>query len=216
VAPLDGQHHQVQGVPGLDLDPPGAPAAGRVRGIQRLDHDAFVPVRERIAKEPARFGDRTSDQAGHEQLGWHGPGEFGVPPPVGQVDQVRALQMQHVEQEHRKMDGGGFRVRLLAGGAGRGVLEGQRPAVRPQRDQLAVEDRRAHRQLGQGGYHLREPPGDLVQGPSEQANGAFGQMGLDPDAVELPLHRALHRILHRALHRALHCALHRSRGDRLS
>jgi signal recognition particle subunit SRP54 len=193
VAPLDGQHHQVQGVPGLDLDPPGAAAAGRVRGLQRLDHDAFVSVRERIAEELARFGDRASDQAGHKQLGWHGPGQFGVPPPVGQVDQVHPVGMQHVEQKHRKLDGGGFLVRLLAGGAGRGVLEGQRPAVRPQRDQLAVEDRRAHRQLGQRRNDLGEPAGDLIQGPGEQAHGAFGQMGLDPDAVELPLHRRLRR-----------------------
>jgi hypothetical protein len=181
-------------VPGLDLDPPGAPAAGRVRGVQRFDHDAFVPVRERVAEELARFGDRASDQARHEQLGRHGPGQLGVPPPVGQVDQIRAVGVQHVEQEHRKRDAG---AGVLAGGAGRGVLEGQRPAVRAQRDQLAVEDRRAHRQLGQGGHHHRESAGDLIQGPGEQAHGAFGQMRLDPDAVELPLHRAFHRAFHR-------------------
>jgi len=107
-----------------------------------------VPVRERVAEELARFGDRASDQAGHEQLRRHGPGQLGVPAPVGQVDQVRPLQMQHVEQEHRERDGRGFGICALAGGAGRGVLEGQRPAVCPQRDQLAVEDRRARRHLG--------------------------------------------------------------------
>jgi hypothetical protein len=172
-----------------------------------------VPVRERIAEEFARFGDRASDQAGHEQLGWHGPGQFGVSPPVGQVDQVRPFQMQHVEQEHRKLDGGGFRVRFLAGGAGRGVLEGQRPAIRPQRDQLAVEDRRAHRQLGQRRNDLGQPAGDLIQGPGEQAHGAFGQMGLDPDAVELPLHRRLGRALRRAPGRGAPVDLGQGVGD---
>jgi hypothetical protein len=177
-------------VPGFDLDPAGAPPAGRVRGVKRLDHDAFVPVRERVAEELARFGDRTRDQPGREQVGRHGPGQFGVPPLVGQVDQIRPVGVQHVEQEHRKRDAGTFGVPVLAGGAGRGVLEGQRPAVRAQRDQLAVEDRRAHRQPGQDGHHLREPAGDLIQGPGEQAHGALRQMRLDPDAVELPLHRA--------------------------
>ena len=204
VPPFDGEHHQVQGVPRLDLDPAGAPAARRVGGIQRLDHDAFVPAGDRVAEELHRFGDRAGDQAGHEQLGRHGPGQLGVPSPVGQVDQVRPLQMQHVEQEHRQRDGRGTGVRVLAGGAGRGVLERQRPAVAAQRDHLAVEDRRADRQLGQGRHDVGEPAGDLIERPGEQADAAVGQVGLDPDAVELPLHGALHCVLRRIGARCRH------------
>ena len=81
--------------------------------------------------------------------------------------------------------------RVLAGGAGRGVLERQRPAVLAQRDQLAVQHRRPDRQLAQRRDHLGQPAGDVVQGPGEQADLPLGQVGLDPDPVELPLHRGL-------------------------
>jgi hypothetical protein len=194
VPPFDGEHHQVQGVPRLDLDPAGAPAARRVGRIQRLDHHAFVSMGDRVTEELRGCGDRAGDQAGREQLGRHGPGQLGVPPPVGQVDQVRPLQVQHVEQEHRQRDGRGSGVRVLAGGARRGVLERQRPAVAAQRDQLAVEDRRANRQLRQRRHHVGEPAGDLIERPGEQPDAALGQVSLDPDPVKLPLHRPLHRI----------------------
>ena len=51
VPPFHSQHHQVKGVPRLDLDPPGAPAARRVRRIQRLDHHALVPAGHRFTEE---------------------------------------------------------------------------------------------------------------------------------------------------------------------
>ena len=173
VAPLDGQHHQVQRVPRLDLDPPGAAAAGRVRGGERLDHDALVAVRQGVLEERRGLVGRGGDQAGHEQLGRHRAGQGGVPLPVFGVDQVGALQVQGVEQEQRQRDRRAPRG-VQAGGAGRGVLERQRPPVLAQRDQLAVQDRARDRELGQDRHHLGEPGRDVVEGPGEQADVSPG------------------------------------------
>ena len=76
---------------------------------------------------------------GMSRSGGDGPGQRGVPVLVFGVDQVGAFQVEGVEQEHRKRDRRAPAVQ--AGGAGRRVLERQRPAVLAQRDQLAVEDR---------------------------------------------------------------------------
>jgi len=191
VSPLDGQHHQVERVPRLDLDPPGTPAARRVRGGERLDHDAFVAVGQRIGEEGHGLLGRGCDQARHEQLGGDGPGQRGVPMLVFGVDQVGALQVEGVEQEHGKRDR--RTLALQAGGAGRRVLERQRPAVLAQRDQLAVQHRAGQRQLGQDSHHLGQAGRDVVERPGEQAHVPLGQVRLDPDAVELPFHRAFHR-----------------------
>ena len=56
MAPLGSQHHQVQGVRPLDLQPTRAAVASLVRRIQRFCHDAFVPGGERGLVELARFG----------------------------------------------------------------------------------------------------------------------------------------------------------------
>jgi len=98
-----------------------------------------VPAGDRVGEERRGLLRRAGDQPRRDQLGRHRPGQLGVPPPGGQVDQVRAVQVQRVEQEDRQ------RHAALGGGAGRGVLERQRPAVRAQRDQLAVQDRRPDR-----------------------------------------------------------------------
>ena len=66
---------------------------------------------------------------------------------------------------------------------------GMRPAVLAQRDQLTVQHRRLDRQRAQRGHHLRDPAGDLVQGAGEQPDLAAGHVRLDPDPVQLPLHR---------------------------
>ena len=112
-----------------------------------------------------------------------------MPFPVGQVDQVGALQVQRVEQEHRQRDG--RPAALEAGGAGRGVLERQRTAVLAQRDQLAVQHRGTRRQFGQDRRHVGQPGGDVVQGTGEQPDAPVGQVRLDPDAIQLPLQRRL-------------------------
>ena len=54
VAPLGGQHDQIERVHRLDLAPPGASAAGLVRRLDRLHHHAFVAGGDRVGGE--RFG----------------------------------------------------------------------------------------------------------------------------------------------------------------
>ena len=159
VPPFHREHHEVQGVPRLHLDPPGAAAARRVRGGQGLDHHALVAVRERVAEERGRLVGGIRHQPGHQQLGRHDAGKRGVPLLVRQVDQVRAVEVQRVEQEHRERNGV---YRHLARDAGGGVLEGIRPAVRAQRDQLAVEHGGAHGQLAEFGDHLGKAGRDVV------------------------------------------------------
>jgi len=44
VPPLGGQHHEVERVHRLDLEPAGAAAPGRVRRVERLDDDASWPA----------------------------------------------------------------------------------------------------------------------------------------------------------------------------
>src|SRR6202023_919565 len=41
VAPLGGQHHQIEGVRTLDLEPAPPPFAGRVARLRRLRHEPF-------------------------------------------------------------------------------------------------------------------------------------------------------------------------------
>ena len=51
VAPLGGEHDQVERVRALDLEPAGAAAAGLVRRVERLHHHPLVPARERVVEE---------------------------------------------------------------------------------------------------------------------------------------------------------------------
>ena len=87
---------------------------------------------------------------------------------AGLVDQVGAVQVQHVEQEHRQRDDRVGSALAAARGARRGHLERVGPAVGAQRDQLAVEDGRAYGQGAERGDGLGQPGGDVVEGAGEQ------------------------------------------------
>jgi hypothetical protein len=100
VPPFNGEDHQVQGVPGLHLDPRRPAPPRRVRGVQRLDHDPLVPVRDRVREERRRPLRVAGHQAGHEQLSGGNASELGVPLGAGRVDQVPAIQVQDIKQEH--------------------------------------------------------------------------------------------------------------------
>ena len=53
VAPLRREHDEVERVRDLDLEPAGAAPARLVRRVERLDHHALVPARERVLEERA-------------------------------------------------------------------------------------------------------------------------------------------------------------------
>jgi hypothetical protein len=55
MAPFDGEHYQVERVPGLDLDPAGATPSGGVRGGERLDDYALVPSPDGVAEKRRRL-----------------------------------------------------------------------------------------------------------------------------------------------------------------
>jgi hypothetical protein len=108
------------------------------------------------------------DQARHEHRGRYDGRERGVAFGVGPVEQVGAVEVQHVEQEDTQRHLGGVLLsgteRVdLAGRARCGVLEGVGAAVGAQRDQLAVEHGVAHGEPGERRHHLGQPVGDVVE-----------------------------------------------------
>jgi hypothetical protein len=56
VAPLGGQHDEIEGMRTFDLEPARAPIAGFIGRVQRLRHETFVPGLDRGIVEGARLG----------------------------------------------------------------------------------------------------------------------------------------------------------------
>ena len=56
VAPLGGEHDEVEGVRTLDLEPARAAPSRLVASAERLHHHALVPVGERVLEEALRLG----------------------------------------------------------------------------------------------------------------------------------------------------------------
>ena len=98
------------------------------------------------------------------------------------VEQVLAVDVQHVEEERRHA----FERRVDVDLRHR-VLEGGR-AVRAHPQRLAVEDRLGHRQpadrVGDPGQRV----GDLVEVPRVDADLVTAAMDLNADPVQLPFH----------------------------
>lgn len=104
-APLDGQHHQVQGVHRLHLQPGRAPAARAVGGGQVLDDDALVAAFQGVGEEGVggragagvvRVGD---EGAADPQVLREEPGQGRVTVGVGQVEQVLVVDDERVEED---------------------------------------------------------------------------------------------------------------------
>jgi hypothetical protein len=143
----------------------------------------LVATGQGVAQEASGHLGVAGDRARHAQPLGHGRGQGGVPLRPATVGQVLAVQVEHVEQERGQGQGGGQPVDLqpAADPAG-GDLEGVRPAVGPQSDDLAVEDGRGHRQGEGGRHHLGHPGGDVVQGAGEHGHVVPVPVDLDVDA----------------------------------
>ena len=102
VAPLDGEHHEVERVDGLDLDPAGAAPAGLVGRARGLDHDALVPSGQRVVEELPCRRRLGGDDARHPRAGGHERLDRGQALARGEVEEVAAVQMQDVEEERRE------------------------------------------------------------------------------------------------------------------
>ena len=97
------------------------------------------------------------------------------------VEQVQAVAVQDVEEEHRKRlyCSGFHRFRGHIDRSAeprRGDLEAVWPVVRPQRDRLTIGNQGAHRQCQRRLHHLGQPGGDIVE-----------RSGVDGDLVARPV-----------------------------
>ena len=185
MAPLRGEHDEVQRVDRLDLEPRGAAPAGGVRRVERLHHDALVPGGdggvERRLRGRGIAGHRPRDPV----LGRHDPLEHRGALGERGVEQVVAVDVQHVEEQRRERD----RARLAGAEARRRDLERLGAAVLAQRDRLAVEHDRADRERAGDGHDLRQAVGDVVERPRVDRHVVAGPVDLDAGAVELPVDR---------------------------
>ena len=97
--------------------------------------------RQRCVEEPSGFVGVRGDQPVHPVRGRNDGVERREPLGRGQIQEIFAIAVQHVEEEHRKLlcaTGGRYVDR--AAEPGRGDLEAMWSPVRAQRDGLAVRD----------------------------------------------------------------------------
>ena len=186
---------------GFTFSQPAPPPPRLVRPGERLDHHALVPVREGVGERGRGDPRGGGHHPGHPQGLRHDRGEHGRPLRGRRVEQIGPVEVQHVE-EHRGQRGGGPQRGRVAATAdpGRGDLERLRPAVRAQRDDLAVEHGGGHRQRQHGLHHLGHPGGDVVQAAGVDRDVGAAAVHLDPGAVELPLHGRLAQLGQRGVH----------------
>jgi hypothetical protein len=191
-APLRGQHHEVQRVRGLELEPAQAAAARVVGRVQRLGHQALVARGQGLVVEVLGRGAIGRDAARDAQRRRHHGVERGHALAARPVDQHLAVGVQRVE----KLPGQGQlglqagHVALAAEALHRG-LEGQGAAVGSQRDGLAVEDQAAGRQRAYCGHQLGHCGRDVVELPGVDAHLVVILVRLHARAVELALERGL-------------------------
>ena len=156
-APLDGEHHQVEGVDRLHLHPCRAAPPGVVGRGEVLHHHALVAEVEHVRDERLGLGDVGRDQPGDQVLLRHESGERLEPLGAGGVDQVAAVEVEQVEEVRREVDA------LTHRRAGRGLLERARAALVVESEHLAVEDEVGG---GKGACHgddLGQPGSDVLQ-----------------------------------------------------
>ena len=187
VSPLGGEHDEIERADRLDLAPRRAASAGLVARVERLDHHAFVPGGERVGKE--RFGgvaDRRSRSPGRA-IRRRARVSIDRPFGEGPVEQVFAVEMQHVEEER----GERHRVtrRVVGAESTHRVLEAAGERVFGQTDCLAVEHERPCRERADDLDDFGDASGDVVEVARKGAHLVTGAVHLDSCAVELPFHR---------------------------
>ena len=167
-APLDGEHDQIEGVHRLDLEPARAAPAGLVRRGQRLGHHPFVAGGQRARRETAAPRRRsTVIRRSTRCCGRHDARRARRRRSAGRrVEQVDAVEVQHVEEEHRQRLCGACRRprRPTAAEPRRGDLEAVRAAPSG-RSAIASPSaiRSRHRQRQRRLDDLGQPVGDVVE-----------------------------------------------------
>ncbi len=186
--PLGGQHHQVERVHRLHLQPGGPPPAGLIGRRRVLGEHPFVALRQHPAVEGRGSGRAVGDQAGHqERVSDHAP-EGGGPLLARPVDEVFPVEVQAVEEERGQRDVEALLLGLpSAAEAAHGGLEGERGTARVQRHRLPVENDGLHREGRHRLDHLGHPGGYLPQAPGVHRHPAALPVHLDPSPVHLGL-----------------------------
>ena len=148
VAPLGGEHDEVERVRALDLEPARAAAAGLVGRVERLRHHALVAARERVGVEGLGGGDVGGDEARDHERRRQRRGERGeaLAAPAGRAATSPSRCRQSKKNDRERQLGAQSRdVELAAEAAHRHLERRGAPSAR-ERDRLAVEDQLARRQ----------------------------------------------------------------------
>ena len=99
VSPFGGEHHEVEGVCRLHLEPGGAARPRFVARLERLGHEPLVPVGERALEEPPRLPGVRSGDLRHQLSSRDSRGQRGAALPVGLIQEERAVGVEEVEEE---------------------------------------------------------------------------------------------------------------------
>ena len=182
VAPLGGEDDEVEGADGLHLAPRVPAPPGLVARADRLHHHALVAGGERILGEARRVvrvgrGDRRHPPRPGDPL------EHGEPFRQRRVDEIDAVDVQHVEEERLQP---GRRALALGAEAAHRVLEQLRATAGIDAERLAVEHHRRDGQRACRSDNGREPFRDLVEVAGEHAHLVAEAVDLNPRPVELP------------------------------
>jgi hypothetical protein len=147
-------------------------------------------VGERAVKEPLRLRGGVGLDPRHPQARGHPLGERREAFAGRPVEQVVAVEMEAVEDEERERNGPTelFDAEPATEPAHR-HLEWARAVVPVERDHLAVQDGRLHRELPQRIDELGNSTGHVGEVAGEGADVVAAAVKLQPGAVELPLER---------------------------
>ncbi len=191
-APFRREHHQVQRVRLLHLEPVAAAPAGGVGRVRVLGHQPLVASGEGLLQEGlgavgVRVREPRDDEPGRQAVGERAMALAGRC-----VEERLAVERQTVEAEHRERQ---RRAQLgivaVAAEAAHRHLKGQRAAVRRERQRLAVQHQLAGGQRRGGGDDLRHRGGYLVALAAVDAHRLALLVDLHAGAVELVLQDGL-------------------------
>ena len=147
-----------------------------------------MPGGQRHLQEPLgrlRIG---GDQPVDPLIGRHDRVEGRQPVAGGFVEQIDAVEVQDVEEEHRQRL---LRPRGRPPEPRRGDLEPVRAPVGAQRDRFAVGDQVFHRERERRLHDLGQPCGDVVEAAGVDRHVVAGAVDLYPGPVQLGLENAL-------------------------
>src|SRR2546422_2023243 len=188
--PLRRGNCEVQVVRGFDLDPLLPSFSDRVRRLQLLRHEAFVPGDERLLEERLDLLLALRDATGRQQVRRHEPLEELPAHAVRLIDQRSSVEVEDIEQVQLQWNLflGRFDA-VHAPEAAHEILKWKRLALPVHRDDLAFEQKLGRGQCLRNRDDLGKAGRDIAQSPTEDLHRVALAMNLDPRAVELVLDR---------------------------